>query len=246
MQKKVSSMVLAPQVIEKAATEAEENLEALVPLPRTLNELKMTSDEDYEVLMDEARKAREAQRNILEKQKPLLELCDQMKRKVKDLFKPLLNVCEEVLEIADNKRLQYDRHLVEVQRAEQERLDKEAKKEQQRLDRNAKRRAAKAESEAEKREIIRAVPEIEAVEAEEVAPARIAGVSVAKIWDYEILDEYKVPEFDVDMDLVLWTRKFNRSGLLKARECHTLVDDDPQPVLGVRFFQKDSTRYGRL
>lgn len=239
------------EAVEKATREAEADLQALVPLPKRIKSLSMTCDENFEILMDEGRKVRDVQRQVEAKQKPLVKMCNDLKKGVQDLFKPMLNACVEVLEIVDMKRLEYDRHLEEERRIEQDRLDKEAAAEQKRLDAKAKRKAKKAETPQEERAILRSVPKVEVQQAPEVAPVKVSGVNVAKIWDFEIIDPYEVPETNEryispgDPYYDLWERKFNRINLLKVRAAVAENDSD-QPIPGVRFFQKDSTRYGRL
>ncbi len=247
-QKKKNSMSLVPkEVINKEVQAAEKDLEELEQLPVRIKKLKMTSDKNYQIVMEEGKEARNVERAVLAKQKKILDLFKAAAKEVKDLFRPMLDACTEVLELVDLKRNEYDLFLEEEREEEQRRLDEEAEAEQKRMQRNANARAKRASSEAEAKEIRHSVEEVETKEVEIAAPVKISGVSRAKIWDFEVLDEGEVPE-SVCVDgeeLPLWERDFFRANLKTARS-HLDPDGDGQPIPGVRFFQKDgATRYGR-
>lgn len=238
---KKGPQIVTEQAIALVAKEAEQSLVGLDPLPKRLAVLKMTSDRDYEILMDEGRKVREIQRGVEEKQKSLTGLCDKLKRDIRSLFAPMISSCQTVLKIVDQKQHQYDKWRQDRHGKEQERLRLEAEAEQRRLEANARRRAARREDPAEAREILCSVPQIAPLELPEPMKPRVDGVSIAKVWDFEILIEADVPKtIDVGgVTIALWTRAFDRKALL---ECQRAGYEIP----GVRFFQKEITRYGRL
>jgi len=240
-----SALEIKPTPIEESLALAEKSIKAIEPLGVRLAGLDMRSDENYEILMDEGRRFRDIERGIEKERNNALRELDSVKKRIKGWFEPMLKVCHELLQLVEEKRLVYEGWLDEKHEEEQVRLREETEKEQKRLDRNAKRRAKKANSRAEEREILRSVPELEVPEALREAPVKVAGVagvSVAKIWDFEVVVAMAVPETTQlkDGEVVhLWGRHFNREGLMAARE-------DGQEVPGIRFFQKDSPRYGRL
>lgn len=237
--------IVTESAIAKVAQEAEQSLVGLDPLPKRLRTLKMTSDESYQTLQEEARVVRDLERSVEKKQRSLTSMCDRLKKDIKDVFKPMLNACKEVLEIVSRKELEFDRWQTEQFEAERRRAEAEAEAEQKRLERNARKRAGRREDPREARAILQSVPQIEAAEPKPPVAPKVEGVSVAKIWDFEILDSEAVPRtVQVNGDPVeLWERKYNRAALLKAREVYS---EEPQPIPGVRFFQKPSTRYERL
>lgn len=247
--KKEQSLSLVPKAtIDEAVEGAEVDLKGLAPLPKRIEALKMTTDRNFQIVMEEGKSARNIERAVLARQKKLTSLCDNMKREIKSLFEPMLSACTEVLGLVDKKRCEYDSYLMRKQEVEQRRADEKAEAERKRLQRNADARAKRVSSEAEASEIRRSVEEVEVKQVEREAPAQVVGVSVAKIWDYEIVDEREVPEFFEEQSGDcgrLWVRKFERVELLRI--CREMMGSDnsrPQPIPGVRFFQKDSTRYG--
>jgi hypothetical protein len=174
-------------------------------------------------------------------------------KKVESLFDPMKNACQEVLEIVDQKQREYDCWQEEEYEKEQERLRKEAEAEQKRLEKNAKARAKRVlekdghspDAQAIANDIKSSVPQVEVGVAQAPVAPKVEGVIKVKLWDYEIVDEDLIPQKIDSLDLTLWERDFSRRSILKARE-ELASDDDPQPIEGIRFFQKDQTRYGRL
>lgn len=247
--------------VSLAVQETETIIQSLDPLPNRIRKLNMNHDEDYENLMIEGRTTRDIQRKVEAKQKwvltALLLAMKETKKRVESLFGPMLVPCKEVLELIDQRQREYFQIQDRKQEEEQKRLDVEAEEEQKRLDKNAKAKAKRLQNKGKRqqaREVIAEVPQIEAAKAEEVAAPKVGGVSRAKIWDFEIQTPFDVPETlmvlekssdDVQYEVSLWSRAFDRKALLDARK--SLAENDlDQPIPGVRFFQKPSTRYGRL
>lgn len=245
--------VMTEKEVSLVVQETEKVIQSLDPLPAKIRKLNMAKDGDYEILLEEGRTTREFQRQVVAKQKWTLAPFDEAKKRTKSLFCPMLTTCTEVLELIDQKQTEYFQIQDRKQEEEQERLDAEAAEEQKRLEKNAKAKAKRLQAKGEDslaREVIAEVPKVEVAEAQEIIPPKVAGVSRAKIWDVEIIASEEVPEFHSQTGLpdplyMFWERKFNRETLLKVRAL-VATEDNPQPIPGVRFFQKPSTRYGRL
>lgn len=244
---------VAEQEIQLVVRETESLVQDLDPLPKKIRSLVMTSDRAYETLMEHGRVVRQMQREVEKKQKWATEGLKEAIKRVKSLFVPMITSCQSVLELIDQKQREYDRHLEQERKKEQARLDREAAEEEKRLLRNAKARARRRGDDPS--EV--APPQVEALAAVPAEAPKVEGVSVAKVWDYEIIDPGKVPQNyqrDTEM-LVLWEPSFNRKALMEFRRGLVGDDDreDLQSVLqtiedhyGVRFFQKPVTRYGGL
>lgn len=239
-------------VLKDAEKLAEEDLKGLVPLRSKIAKLKMNNDENYQIVMDEGRKAKDIHRQVLARRKKPLLLIKQLKTDVELLFKPMIEECKEFLELVGEKREEYSEFLEEKRIKEQRMEEEVAERERKRLQKNANARAKRSKSEAQAAEIRCSVEPVEVRQVEKEAPARVEGVSVAKIWDFEIEDPSVVPEHFEELGglIVLWERKFNRSALMSALR-HVYADGfDPetqeQPIPGVRFFRKPSIKYRGL
>lgn len=262
--------LLTPTTITEVSAEAEAELAVLDPLTERVHALEVRSDESYQILMGQGRLARDTRRRIEARQNPLIKLvtrqATELKREIKDLFNPMLNACDEVLEIVDTKRRGYETWQAEQHRiaerkrlaevaAERKRLAEEAEiaamEEQERLDNIAAEAAKHASTPEVQQTILTSVPEVAPepvpeVVTQHVAPPtapKVSGATVAKVWEFEITNPEAVSEYFGDIPL--WERRFSRTGLLKARAALSTGPDD-QPIPGVRFYQKDQPRYGRL
>jgi len=249
--KKEESLSLVPQkVINETVERASTDLESLTPLTKRLNALKMNSDKNFQIVMDEGRKVKDVQRQVEKKQKGLTSQCDKMKKEIKGLFAPMMDCCQEVLDLVETKRSEYDDHLEKQHEIERKKAEAEAEAERKRLQKNANARAKRVSSEEEAKEIRHSVGEVEARKVEKEAPAKIAGVSTAKLWYFEVVDPDTVPkklEFVTGEEFTLWRKSFSRAELLNARKHLEACGENVEEVIpGVRFYQEDSTRYGRL
>ena len=233
-----------------ARKEAKEATSSLPALARRLQGLVVTTSESYGYLMDEGRKVREIDRRIDDKQRSMTRLCDSLKKQIVELFRPMRKQCEDVLSLIEDKRQQYDGFLEEQRAKVAAEARKDAERELKRLEKRAEKLAAKADTRAEAKEILAEVPQLEELlpVIPEVEAPKIEGVSVARVWDYEIIDVQAVPEtvrlgsgdlMPGEEFVALWERKFSREALMRAREGGIEVP-------GVRFYQKDSVRYERL
>lgn len=249
---------MTEQEVALVVQEAETTTQGLAPICKSLEKLNMNREENYETIMEQGRIVREIERQVVEKQKWTIAPLDEAKKRIKSLFKPMLNSCVEVRELVNIKQSEFFQIQDRKQQAEQEKLDKEAAAEETRQRKNLRAKGRRAE----KRGDLRAAGiysaeadhvEVESAVAEKHETPKVSGVAVAKIWDFEIEDIPAVPqwlELSDGRKFVLWRKNFAREALLSARKACEELEMTPEEIsdaiLGVRFFQKDSTRFGRL
>ena len=180
-----------------SATSADDFSNKAVTLTKNVATLKIESQLSYEAAADRLKQVKELFKIVEEARKKITKPLDEAKAAVMALFNPVTTRLENSERHIKGLMSTYVNEQEKIRKAEQDKLDREAKekqaKEKDRLERQAKK--AEEKGDTTKAETIRERAQEVHIEAPTVAPKvqQAAGVSMRKDWKARVIDINKVP-----------------------------------------------------